>query len=124
MATRAIVTARKGRKKAKPIHWMGSTKEALIKFPDEIKSEFGKQLRKVQFGEDPDDFEYMKGVGPGSIEIRLQDADGWYRVIYVAKFQKTIYVLHSLKKKTNATSQSDIDLAEARYREAKRDSKV
>lgn len=40
-----------------------------------------------------------------------------YRVLYVAKFEDAIYVLHSFVKKTQQTSQKDIALAKKRYSE-------
>jgi len=33
-------------------------------------------------------------VGTGTKEIRILDAAGIYRVMYVAKFEEAIYVLH------------------------------
>lgn len=50
-------------------------------------------------------------------EIRTRDADEIYRVMYVAKFEEAVYVLHCFQKKTQTTSQSDIDLAKRRYKE-------
>ncbi len=37
-------------------------------------------------------------------------------MIYVAKFEAAIYVLHSFQKKTEKTAKSDIDLAQVRYK--------
>lgn len=48
-------------------------------------------------------------------EIRVH-ADGEYRVLYVAKFEEAVYVLHAFAKKTQRTSKPDIDLAAARFR--------
>jgi len=42
-------------------------------------------------------------------------------VIYVAKFNDAIYVLHCFQKKTAQTSKPDIDLAEKRYRDLKKE---
>ena len=53
---------------------------------------------------------------PGTREIRIRDASGVYRVMYVAKFEEAIYVLHCFQKKTQATSKQDRAIAEARYR--------
>ena len=36
----------------------------------------------------------MTSIGPGVKEIRIRDATGAFRVIYVAKFAEAIYVLH------------------------------
>ena len=49
-------------------------------------------------------------------EIRIREADGIYRVMYVAKFEEAVYVLHCFQKKTQTTSKQDKSIAEARYR--------
>jgi phage-related protein len=58
----------------------------------------------------------MKSIGQGVNEIRLRDASGAYRVIYIAKFAEAVYVLHCFEKKTQKTSRTDLELAKARYR--------
>ena len=55
-------------------------------------------------------------VGAGTREIRIKDASGIYRVMYVAKFEEAIYVLHCFQKKTQVTSKKDKAIASARYR--------
>lgn len=57
----------------------------------------------------------MKGCGAGVCEIRLYALAGAFRVIYVAKFNDVIYVLHSFQKKTAKTSQHDIQIIKVRY---------
>lgn len=37
--------------------------------------------------------------------------------MYIAKFEEAVYVLHCFQKKTQTTSQSDIDLDKRRYKE-------
>ena len=37
-------------------------------------------------------------------------------VMYIAKFEEAVYVLHCFQKKTQATSKQDKDIAEVRYR--------
>ncbi len=59
----------------------------------------------------------MPRIGSGVQEIRIRDAAGAYRVIYVAKFADAVYVLHCFKKKTQKTSKTDVALAEKRYRD-------
>ena len=58
-------------------------------------------------------------MGAGAREIRIREADGAFRVIYVAKFAGAIYVLHCFRKKTRATSKADLEIAAKRYRLAK-----
>ena len=76
----------------------------------------GYLLDKVQRGLDPNDWKPMATVGQGMREIRIRDASGAFRVIYVAKLAEAVYVLHCFQKKTQKTSKADLDLAEARYR--------
>lgn len=61
-------------------------------------------------------------IGPGAREIRIRDDAGAFPVIYVAKFDDAIYVLHCFQKKTAQTSKPDIDLAAKRYRDLKKES--
>ena len=58
----------------------------------------------------------MSTVGAGAGEIRIKDEAGIYRVIYVAKFEDAVYVLHAFEKKTQKTRKTDIALAKARYK--------
>ena len=50
-------------------------------------------------------------------EIRIRDAAGAFRVLYVAKFDDAVYVLHCFQKKTQKTSKADLNLASQRYRD-------
>lgn len=99
----------------KPIDWRGSSFDDLRAFPDDAKRNAGYQLRKVQKGEQPDVFKPMAEIGAGVYEIIVDTAAGWFRVMYVAKFEETVYVLHSFQKKTNKTSRGDKDVAKRRY---------
>jgi len=70
----------------------------------------------VQVGREPADFKSIPSVGPGAYEIRVRDEAGAFRVIYVAKFEHAVYVLHAFQKKTRKTAQADIELAARRYK--------
>ena len=100
----------------KEIRWVGSSYDDLLAFPAEPRRTAGFQLGKVQAGLEPDDFKPFNDVGAGAREIRIREADGIYRVMYVAKFEEAVYVLHCFQKKTQTTSKQDKSIAEARYR--------
>jgi phage-related protein len=100
----------------KQIPRMGSAYDDLLAFPDDPRRSAGFQLAKVQVGLDPDDWKPFDDVGAGTKEIRIRKASGIYRVMYVAKFEEAVYVLHCFQKKTQATSKQDKGIAEARYR--------
>jgi phage-related protein len=100
----------------KPIQWLGDSLENVREFSDSGRYHVGRELRRVQTGEMPTDWKPMITVGPGVAEIRIH-AENEYRIIYIAKFEEAIYVLHGFTKKTQQTSKRDIDLATKRYRE-------
>ena len=100
----------------KEIRWVGSAYDDLLAFPKDARKEAGFQLGKVQAGLEPADWKSFEAVGAGTREIRIRDASGVYRVMYVAKFEEAIYVLHCFQKKTQATSKQERAIAEARYR--------
>ncbi len=100
----------------KEIRWVGSAYDDLLAFPDEPRRSAGFQLGKVQAGLDPDDWKPFDDVGAGTREIRIRESSGIYRLLYVAKFEEAVYVLHCFQKKTPATSTQDKDIATGRYR--------
>ena len=83
----------------------GATVDRIQKYIDDIEA-----------GIEPDDWKPFDSVGAGVREIRMKDAQGIYRVMYVAKFEEAVYVLHCFQKKTETTSKHDKDIAETRYR--------
>ena len=91
-------------------------------FPNDARREAGHELYQVQKGHDPSDWKPMPTIGAGVREIRIRDADGAYRVIYVATFADAIHVLHAFQKKSRKTAQRDLDLAMTRLRQLKRGS--
>ncbi|MBM3391142.1 MAG: type II toxin-antitoxin system RelE/ParE family toxin [Betaproteobacteria bacterium] len=104
----------------KPIEFLGDALDALRTFPVPARREAGFQLDKVQRGGEPDDWKPMRSVGPGVREIRIRDESGAFRVIYLAKLADAVYVLHCFQKKTEQTSDRDIELARRRFRELMR----
>ena len=101
----------------KPVEFRGSALEDLRAFPQAARREAGYQLDRVQRGREADDWKPMNSVGQGVREIRIRDATGAFRVMYVAKFADAVYVLHCFQKKTQKTRKADLDLAGQRYRE-------
>ncbi|MBL8427861.1 MAG: type II toxin-antitoxin system RelE/ParE family toxin [Dechloromonas sp.] len=100
----------------KPLRFVGSSLDDMRDFPAEARRAAGFELHAVQRGLMPSDFKPMLNVGPGAYEIRLH-VQGEWRVIYVAKFEDGIYVLHAFRKKTQKTRVEDIELAARRYRQ-------
>jgi phage-related protein len=90
--------------------FFGRTFDVIRNFPADAKHEAGHQLDRVQRGNDPTDWKPMSSIGKGVREIRIQE-QGQYRVIYIAKLEDTIHVLHAFQKKTQKTRKQDIEAA-------------
>jgi phage-related protein len=88
-------------------------------FAEDARQRAGYELYQVQRGLDPSDWKPMPSVGPGVEEIRIRTRLE-HRVVYVAKFEEGIYVLHAFEKKTRRTARADVDLARSRLRDALR----
>lgn len=99
----------------KPVIWLDDSLKRVRDFPAEARQQAGFELWEVQQGNDPSDWKPMTSVGPGVREIRIH-ANGEFRVLYVARFEEAVYVLHAFRKKSRRTPKADIDLADARYR--------
>ena len=100
----------------KPLNFIGTSLDDLRNFPDEARRAAGFELYAVQCGLEPSDWRPMPVIGLGVKEIRLHVLGEW-RIIFVAKFEDAVYVLHSFQKKGRKTSQKDVDLARKRYRQ-------
>lgn len=98
----------------KPITFVGDSLEAMRDFPPDVRRKAGHQLDKVQRGFYPDDWKPLSTVGVDVHELRLQEGAGAFRVIYVAKFDDAVYVLHAFQKKTQRTAKADLELARRR----------
>ncbi len=76
--------------------FVGSALDDLRDFPLPARRDAGHQIDQVQRGLAPDDWKPMRTVGVGVREIRLRDASGAFRIVYVATFADAVYVLQLL----------------------------
>src|SRR6266404_2413852 len=87
----------------RPVRFMGDSREVLRELPDEVKSEIGFALERVQQGKMPVIVSDFKG--------------GTFRAVYTVRFPRAIYVLHVFQKKSKrgiATPKREIDLVKRR----------
>lgn len=98
----------------KAVVFLGDSLSSLKDFPESARATAGFQLLQVQLGRDPDDWKPMATIGSGVREIRIRDSSGAFRVIYLAKLEDRILVLHAFQKKTQKTPRKDIELAAGR----------
>ena len=103
----------------KKITWLGTSRKDLADFPSDARRNAGHQLAQIQMGQQAADWKPMSTIGRGVEEIRIRQADGAFRVIYLAKRAEAVYVLHAFQKKTQQTPLSDVRLAQSRLLEIK-----
>ena len=91
-------------------------------FPDTVKREIGFALYQAQIGSKYINAKPLKGFnGSGVLEIVSAYDSDTYRGVYTVRFNESIYVLHTFKKKSKygiKTPQKEIDLIEQRLRMA------
>ena len=100
----------------KPVIWLGTARDDLRRFPADARQMAGFQLWRVQRGLDPNDWKPLPAVGLSVREIRVH-AGLEHRVIYLAKFDEGVYVLHTFQKRSQRTPKRDLALARQRLRE-------
>jgi len=59
----------------------------------------------------------MPSVAPGIGELRVRDRSGVYRAFYYVKSARGVLVVHAFMKKTQSTSQQDVEIGRRRLRE-------
>jgi phage-related protein len=103
----------------KPIEFLGTSRNAVRRFPPAARAVAGFQLERVQRGFDPDDWKPMPEIGAGVREIRIALRDGAFRVIYLASLPDAVYVLHAFRKTSQKTAYRDLAYAKNQFRQLK-----
>jgi phage-related protein len=96
----------------------GDSRDVIREFPKDIRENFGAELRRLQTHGRPIDSGPMAPALPGVFELRDEDKDFWYRVLYY-KRDSVVYVLHCFTKKTNVTSAGDVRIGRRRLSDLK-----
>jgi phage-related protein len=75
--------------------WIGGSKDDISVLPGPVKASFGHRLRQVQDGETPLNSKPLTRFGTGVFELRERFDKDAYRLVYVVRLRKAIYVLHA-----------------------------
>jgi phage-related protein len=100
------------------IKWEGDSQKEIRSWPEDVRQNIGGELDKLEHNEEALDSKWMGKTLPGVRELRDEDKDWWYRLLYWLH-DRWIYVLHCFKKKTNKTSPGDIAIAKQRMKDIK-----
>lgn len=107
---------------ARPVIWVGSSKDDISALAEPVKASFGHRLRQVQNGETPLDVKPLPQFGTGVLELRERFDRNAYRLMYVMNLKKAVYVLHAFMKKSKSgigIPKPDAELIEARLKRAR-----
>ncbi len=110
-----------------PLHWVGSSKKDLLRFPDDVVDDIGYALGVVQLGGTPPTAKPWQGEGPGVFEIVENFRGDTFRAVYTVRFKKAIYVVHCFQKKSPSgtrTAKTDVELIRDRLKAARKDYEV
>lgn len=89
--------------------------------PLNIQQRFILDLKAVAKGTRPfSEIKTLASVGPGAVELKKNGSPA-YRCVYVAKYNNTIYILHSFEKTTNGVDKKAMELAAKRYSQIPKD---
>lgn len=88
----------------------GDTLEVIRQLPEEVRQRTGYEIDRVQRDIEPENWKPFSAIGKGVREIRVE-VGKQYRIMYIAKFENKIHVLHVFVKKTQKTRNSDIEIA-------------
>lgn len=106
----------------KALNFVGSAREDLRGFPEEVKQDIGYAFFEVQKGQKPLSAKPLKGFGGAGVLELIERFDGdTYRAVYTVKFREAVYVLHCFQKKAKSgikTPQQDMDLIRWRLKAA------
>lgn len=101
---------------------MGSAKQDLKKFPQQVQRAMGFALYRAQLGRTPTTAKPLKGFGGAGVLEIVDDLDGaTYRTVYTVRLPTAIYVLHAFQKKSPhgiATPHREMELVRTRLRQA------
>lgn len=109
----------------KPVRWVGSSKEDLSGFPEEVRRRVGGALWEAQIGRKAPYAKPLKGFGDAGVLEIVDDLDGdTFRAVYTVRFAKAVYVLHTFQKKSKrgvAMPKAELDLIGQRLKRARED---
>lgn len=101
-------------------HVSDASKRAFDALPKSEREDFANALRKILKGETSAlKFKPLNNLGKnikGVMELVINGSPA-FRVVYVTKFNNTLYLLHAFTKTTNGVDRKAMDVVVKRYKE-------
>lgn len=107
---------------SKPVFFIGSSKEDIKNFPEEVRKEIGFALYLAESGDRAINAVPLAGFGNAMVpDIVVSHQGDAYRAVYTVQFKHAVYVLHAFMKKSKkgiATPKRDMELVKRRLKAA------
>jgi len=104
------------------LNWIGTSREDLKQFPDEVQDEMGYGLFLAQMGEKHHRAKPLRGFGgAGTLEMISDYRSDTYRAVYTGWAHARRIVLHAFQKKSKrevSTPRGELNLIRQRLRDA------
>ena len=98
-----------------PIIWLGDSRDTVRSWPIKAKRRAGEELFRLQLGSEPIHWRTMSSVGRAVREVKVSEG-GQFRIFYLVRRKESIVVLHAFEKKSQRTSNADIELGKQRLK--------
>src|SRR5580698_699123 len=109
----------------KPVRWVGSSKEDLSGFPEDVRRRVGGALWEAQISRKASYAKPLKGFGDAGVLEIVDDFDtDTFRAVYTVRFARAVYVLHAFQKKSTrgvATPKAELERIAQRLKRARED---
>lgn len=106
----------------KTLLWIGSCREDVKSFPEDVRLVMGYALYLAQTGGKHPDAKPLRGFGGAGVLEVVDDFDGdTYRAVYTVKLRGVVYALHAFQKKSRKgkkTPQQELEVVKQRLRRA------
>ena len=106
-------------KGVQPIVLHPKARDAIRRFPKEVRIRLGRGLFRMQLGEQigMPNSRPMPTVASGVSELRVKGEDCIFRVFYYTASPRGVLVFHAFAKKTQRTPPLEMELARKRLKE-------
>lgn len=104
---------------ASEVIWYKPALEEVRDFTEDSRKALGYLIYRLQQGEklSMPHSRPMPSLGTGCHELRVKDDSGAYRVFYYLKIKDQILIFHAFQKKTEKTSNKDLEQGKKNLKE-------
>jgi len=101
-------------------YYSDNVQQAILKLPVGLLARYAKLAKRIEVYGPNLGMPHTRALGGGLFEIRAKSSEGIARVFYCCMVGRRVVMLHSFVKKTMATQKHEMDIAERRHDDVKK----